>query len=578
MSDLVITGILKLAFGFVSDRLRTYAAEKLQDGGLADKKFRGYVVRELDDIKFKLDANARKDLSTSISCLKQGVQRLTMSFGETGSPLTGLPVNVNMTQTTLNDATCGETKSKSAEPSQSTFENAVALANAIGKMKIESSERFRLAEESFKEAGREARRAFHNAALGTEERLLASKVRLASSILEHLDDPDLAAADCLQSLEELHAMPSMQEIFSVYVKGGIKSVFKKESRAEIVESVTMINLILANFVSKFTKRRMAVFDWPMIQCGKTVVHPIHYDKKRLPNLRGMEITPPWETVKIDDNRTWKVCALNKNGGLICGSYSLHGRYVLVDKRTCKKQPSCSYSSLVPGYILIDEDDAMYDIRFDREVGFTLLVYSAGDKSTRRCTLEFLEELRKDWHIIHTRMAVTGEKNLVIGCFSVQNYATIYLCDNNGKLIHRFDSGLKDFFVEQIFVTANGEIAVTTGKFSYITFKWSQMLHIFSQDGQLQRSVKFRPSNGIEAYDQLFYNQVTQKIVGYARLDGDILSIEHLSGNTAELERSYLLHLSTNFPMDVFRPLFHANGALALVSYLDEVIFLQNPSA
>ena len=287
MSDLVITGILKLAFGFVSDRLRTYAAEKLQDGGLADNKFRGYVVRELDDIKFKLDANARKDLSTSISCLKQGVQRLTMSFGETESPLTGLPVNVNMTPTTLNDATCGETKSKSTEPSP-TFENAVALANTIGKVKIESSERFRLAKESFKEAGREARRAFHNAALGTEERLLASKVRLTSAILEHLNDPDLAATDCLQSLEELHAMPSMQEIFSVYVKGGIKSVFKKKSRAEIVESVTLINLILANFISKFTKRRMAVFDWPMIQCGKTVVHPIHYDKKRLPNAQTWE--------------------------------------------------------------------------------------------------------------------------------------------------------------------------------------------------------------------------------------------------------------------------------------------------
>ena len=221
---------------------------------------------------------------------------------------------------------------------------------------------------------------------------------------------------------------------------------------------------------------------------------------------------------------------------------------------------------------------MYYIRFDRQVGFTLSAYSAGDKSTRRCTLEFLEELRKHWHIIRTRMAVTGEKNLVIGCFSVGNYATIYLCDNNGKLVHRFDSGFKDFFVEQIFVTANGEIAVTTREFSCTTYKWSQMLHIFSQDGQLQRSVKFRPSNGIEVYDQLFYNQVTKKIVGYARHNGDMLSIEHLSGNTAELERSYLLHLSTNFPMEVFRPLFHANGALALVSYLDEVIFLQNPSA
>ena len=120
MSELVITGILKLAFGFVSDKVRTYAAEKLQDGGLTDQKFRGYVVRELDDIKFKLDANARKDLSTSISCLKQGVQRLTMSLGKTESPstpgyLVDRVVDDKMVQTTLNDRACSATELKSVE-------------------------------------------------------------------------------------------------------------------------------------------------------------------------------------------------------------------------------------------------------------------------------------------------------------------------------------------------------------------------------------------------------------------------------------------------------------------------------
>ena len=77
-----ITGVLKLAFGFISNKIRTNAAEKLQDGGLTDQKFRGWIVRELDDIKSKLDAMSRKDLCASISFLQQGIQRLNMSVSK----------------------------------------------------------------------------------------------------------------------------------------------------------------------------------------------------------------------------------------------------------------------------------------------------------------------------------------------------------------------------------------------------------------------------------------------------------------------------------------------------------------
>ena len=66
----VITDVLKLAFGFISNKLRSYGAEKLEDGGLTDQKFRGWIVREMDDIRSKLDAISRKDLCASISFLQ----------------------------------------------------------------------------------------------------------------------------------------------------------------------------------------------------------------------------------------------------------------------------------------------------------------------------------------------------------------------------------------------------------------------------------------------------------------------------------------------------------------------------
>ncbi len=190
----VITDVLKFTFGLISNKLRTYGAEKLQDGGLTDQKFRGWIVRELDDIKSKLDAISRKDLCASISFLQQGVQRLNMSLGESE----------------LSSPGASSTNTKPAQPSGS-VEDAVALANAIGKLRIDSHELFDLAKESFKETGKQATVAFHNTALSTEDRILASKVRIASGILEHLERTEVAANDCLQYLQELHNMPAIQE-------------------------------------------------------------------------------------------------------------------------------------------------------------------------------------------------------------------------------------------------------------------------------------------------------------------------------------------------------------------------------
>ena len=43
----VITGVVKFAFGLISNKLRTYGAEKLEDADLTDQKLHGLIVREL---------------------------------------------------------------------------------------------------------------------------------------------------------------------------------------------------------------------------------------------------------------------------------------------------------------------------------------------------------------------------------------------------------------------------------------------------------------------------------------------------------------------------------------------------
>ena len=399
----VITGLLKATFGLISNKIRDYGAEKLQGGGLVDKKFRGLIVRELDDILSKLDAISRKELLTSISCLQEGIDRLSMALGATfetvNQPTAGLP-------------TAGASSIEMNPPQSVTVEDAVALANVIQKLKITSNERFELANESFNEAGKEARRAFNITTLDIEERILATKVRITSGILRNLNDPELAASDCLQCLRELNSLLSVQDIFSVHSKGGIKSVFQKKSRMEVVETVTMINLILADFITKFTKQRMSVFEWPMIECGNRVIHPIYYDKSSLSNMKEIEITPPWDVIVFEEEMIWPY-GLTQKGEIVC--FRSDKRVLQKLDKTGELRPYAEGPSLEENpehFQLMDENESgnmtIYDITVDEDDSVYVLsskkfcknielsVYSADGMSKQRHLLKFLnKEMESD---------------------------------------------------------------------------------------------------------------------------------------------------------------------------------------
>ena len=134
------------------------------------------------------------------------------------------------------------------------------------------------------------------------------------------------------------------------------------------------------------------------------------------------------------------------------------------------------------------------------------------------------------------------------------------------MINSFDTGLNDgYFIQFVSGSCSKEIVLLTVK--YQGFKYSNVLHIFTEDGQIQKTVKLHPSKG-HYYERLFYNQVTKEIIGYTkdRGDGGVL-IEYLSGQTAELQHSYLLH-NTNFPeskVDDYRLVCHTSGTLGLVN-------------
>ena len=86
--------MFKATIGLLVNKARDKAAEKLTEGDITYQKFRSIILREIDDIKSKLDGLARRDLLASITFFKEGIQFLYDVFDkarlkcESGSTVT----------------------------------------------------------------------------------------------------------------------------------------------------------------------------------------------------------------------------------------------------------------------------------------------------------------------------------------------------------------------------------------------------------------------------------------------------------------------------------------------------------
>ena len=82
-----MSAIITATIGWLVDKGRDEAAKKLKDGDVTDQQFRGIIVREIDDMKSKLDGLSRKVLASldkESSCcmkhLKRQGRRVSMAW------------------------------------------------------------------------------------------------------------------------------------------------------------------------------------------------------------------------------------------------------------------------------------------------------------------------------------------------------------------------------------------------------------------------------------------------------------------------------------------------------------------
>ena len=256
----IITGVFRSTIGLLVNKGRDKVAERLKDGDVTDKQFRSLIVREIDDIKSKLDGLSKKDLLASISFFKEGIELLYEAF------------NVIRSRSEYG-----------ADSVQAACAVALSLTDHEGMRNLELADldesagtNLANAKKRFKRARERATDAYSNEGLTTSDRIVAMQYRVMASILETIDNPAYAIAPCKVCIEELNGLPMVQKTFGVQLKTGIKAVsglFNKEERRKIISGVCQVNRVMYDVQTALGKGPLEL-EWPTVDTGEQKVNPL----------------------------------------------------------------------------------------------------------------------------------------------------------------------------------------------------------------------------------------------------------------------------------------------------------------
>ena len=275
----IVTAVFKATIGLLVNKGRDKAAEKLKDGDVTDQLFRGLIVREIDDIKSKLDGLSRKDLLASISFFEEGIELLYEVFDKARSR-----------------------SEYGAETTQAASAEAISLAKGMRTLELtdlddSATRALSNAKKRFEDCRREATRAFKNEALETSDRILAMEYRVMATILETVDNPADAVAPCRVCIKELNSLSAVQNSFDAQLKKGIgiqavKGLFGKDERRKIISDVCHVNRVIYDVTGTIGK---VIWNWPYVAIGEDNVDPLRDERlTKVLRKRDMEhCYVPW---------------------------------------------------------------------------------------------------------------------------------------------------------------------------------------------------------------------------------------------------------------------------------------------
>jgi hypothetical protein len=450
--------------GLLCDKARDSAANKLKDGDLADEKLREIIVKDLTDIKSKLDCLSLKDLDSSYSFLKEGVRLLNLALDKSNEDQKASEGPTDEATRVMNDTASG------------ILNAALSLPQAIQKLKISSDKRFVSAQDRFKASREAATYAFNNKSLSIKDRIMACKLRVAASILESgLEDPEAATTACLLSLEELHGLPAIQEMFAVFLTGGLKSKYKKAERLESIMSVLFINHALHDFSSKYSSKSPIPFSWPGIKLKDRTFHPIlntHEIVKKTSSSE--EFVQQLNRVVVDLRIRLTMFAVNSRGEIIV----LENDKLTVIYSTGERKEVMLESNVIGQCmdVAVDSNDNVYAVRrhvtrekYGRIKGqFVLYAFDENYNIKHVSAFDFLDGY----------LNITVDKNQNLIMLTSWN-DQVYVCENTGKLKCQFKRDGHDR--PSLSISNNNDIMIVSDDHSAV--------QIYSTEGNLKSTIK-----------------------------------------------------------------------------------------
>ncbi|XP_046856997.1 uncharacterized protein LOC124450383 [Xenia sp. Carnegie-2017] len=478
MSSFILR-ILSSTVGVLCNKVQDKTAEKLKDGDVTDVKLREFVVRELNDIKTKIDGLSRKDLLSSYDFFNEGIY-LLLDCIENSSQLKKEEQEKlrNLTLGSQNDASL--TSSSQSSERCNDFDQEHKLDEAFKTLSIECPFKLKTAVIRFRDASKQATLAFNNESLSIEDRIFAGKIRIVSTIWECMERPQMAITLCLPFLEKLHSLPAIREIFNVYINGGVKSLLKRHDRMENVRSMMFINRMLYQIIKEFGKTYPMALDWPTIQLKNRQFNPIWH-------WRNVSERFSWRREVQGPNELEVQLKLKKNQFISTENFSLsvhvnsgndlvscYNKSIGIIRKDAHDE--VVYEFPESDYILatfIDKNDDLYvlvhRISSSENDCLYLVVFDPHFGVKREISLDFIVD--DSWYV---GLFVSAE-NLVV---YQQSNNIVLACDMQGKLIKQFKVKEKEDLCPRVSVTKEKEI-VLGDKFS---------IYIYSIEGCLKSTI------------------------------------------------------------------------------------------
>ena len=460
---MIVTAVFKATIGLIVNKGRDKAAERLREGDITEQKFRSAIVREIDDIKSKLDGLSKKGLLASISFFEEGIELLYEVFGKAmcrseGGEVPGVR------------AACAEVFAfaegmKNVELTGLDESATRALTNAKGR---------------FKEARREATRAFKNEALTTSDRLLAMEYRVMSTILETVDNPADAMAPCRVCIKELNCLSAVQKSFNVELRKGIMAMFSKDGRRTIVSSVCHVNRVVYD-VQKAVGKEEPFWMWPTVETEEGNIDPLR-DRRVVEVLRkqGMEhcFVTPWsfgqEGVQRLESPT--SMAMNSKGQFIITEEE-NSKVKVFDRRGQFMEhfslPVHNVDQVRSTKVLavaVDMNDNIYVLAelYKHESGFESVVYTCN--TTGEVHHKF--SLKEDVYLYDYPAMLVDSKHKVLLIGKRFRWDSVDVYENDGQFVRSFVVG-PFIDVSDTALTSDDRVLVLSRNFH---------VHMFSEHG------------------------------------------------------------------------------------------------